>query len=80
MSHFPTTKTQGNFGFVAFFQKTNQVAQLDLVIPNTGSGTKFNFLNLNLFLFTLGRVLALAFLILKFTEIHDATDRRHGIG
>src|ERR1019366_438316 len=73
VSHFTTTKTQCDFGFVAIIQKLDQVAQLDVVISFIRIWTKLDFLDLDLFLLELGFMQLLAFGIFKFADVHDAT-------
>ena len=44
------TEAQGNLALVAVFQKTLDVAHLDVVVAIVGAGTEFNFLDLDHFL------------------------------
>ena len=47
VGHFAPSKSHGDFGFVAFFKKANQIAQLDVVVAVIGTRTKLDFLDLN---------------------------------
>lgn len=76
VGNFTATETQGNLGFVAFLQKADQAAQLDLIIAFIRAWSEFDFLDLNLFLLETSLVLTLAFGIFEFAVIHQATDWR----
>src|SRR5690606_13351933 len=54
-----------------------QAAQLDLVIAFVRSGTKFHFLDDDLFLLEPRLMLLLAFAVLELAVIHHATNRRY---
>ena len=72
MRHLTSAKTQGDFGFVAFFQKLDQVTHLDLVIAFVGARSKLYFLDLDLLLLQLGLVQFFRFLVTELAVIHDA--------
>ena len=79
VNHLATTETQRDFRLVSILQKPDEVTQFDLVVPNIGPRAKFDLLDLNLLELALGRVLALAFFVLKFAEIHNSTNWRFRI-
>ncbi len=76
MGHFASAKTQGDFCLVAFFEKTFQIAHLDVVIAIIGTRSEFHFLDLNLLLLQLGFVGFFGFAVFEFAEIHDSADWR----
>jgi hypothetical protein len=49
--HFTTAKAQCDLNFIAFFEKTLEISQFNLVIAGIGSRSEFYFLDLNLLLF-----------------------------
>jgi hypothetical protein len=77
--HFAPTEAQGDFGFVALFQKPDQITQLDLIIAFIGARAKFHLFNLNLLLLELGFVLTLALLVFELAVVHQAAHRRLGL-
>ena len=69
---------QGNLSFVAFAQKLDEIAQLDLVVILVGAGAKLDFLHLHLLLLASGFVGLFLFLILELAEIHQFANRWRG--
>src|SRR5437773_4869146 len=76
MRHLAATKTQRNLCLVTFTEKSDQVAELDLVIALVGPGPEFHFLDLDLLQLELRFVLLLGFAVLELAEIHDSAYRR----
>ena len=75
MGDLTTAKHQGDFNFVAFFQKTARVARFRFEVMVINSRTVFHFLKMDdvLFLFCLPRLFGL--FKLELAEVHDADDR-----
>ena len=77
MRHFTSAITQRDFGFIAFFEESQQVADLDFVVALVSAGPEFHFLDHNLLLLQLGFVLAFALTVFELAKIHDAADGRY---
>lgn len=80
MRHFTTAKAQCDLNFIAFFEKTLEISQFNLVIAGIGSRSEFYFLDLNLLLFFLRRLLFFRLIKLPLTKIHHPANRRIGVG
>ncbi len=80
MGHFPAAEPHGHLGLVTSFQKLGQLAHLDVVVAYVGTRSKLDLLDGDLLLLALGVVPALAFVVEKFTVVHDPAHRRIGIG
>lgn len=78
--HLAATETQGYLGFVAVFDKTTQIAQLDLVVTFIGTRPEFDFLDLDDLLLGARFLLAFLFLVLEFAVVHEAANWRCRIG
>src|ERR1039457_1672314 len=76
MHELTATVTQGHLGLITLGQEANDATQFDLVVRLFRTGTKFDFLNLNLLLLALRRVRLLVLFEQEFSEIHDPYDRR----
>src|SRR5690625_3175623 len=76
MCHFPSSETQGNFRLVAVFEKTPQIAKLDLIVAFVGTRPEFYFLNLDLLLLFPSGLLFFAQLEPVLAVIHDSANRR----
>src|SRR5690625_6910939 len=76
MCHFPSSETQGIFRLVAVFEKTPQIAKLDLIVAFVGPRPEFYFLNLDLLLLFPRGLLFFAQLEPVLTVIHDSANRR----
>ena len=80
MSHLATAKAQRDLGFVTLIKKTDEVAQLDLVVAFIGTRSKLHFLDLDDLLLLPCLVSFLLLLVLELAIVHQATDRRLGSG
>ena len=74
--HLPATEPQGYLGLVSLGQEADQITQLDLVIALSRTGTKLDFLDLNLLLLALGRVGFLVRFEQELPVVHDSHDWR----
>src|SRR5690606_20437018 len=80
VGHLTTAETQCHLGLVPTFQKTYQVAQLDLIVSIVRPWAKFHFFDLRLLLgLALGGELFFNFKHL-FAVIHHLAHRGFGIG
>ena len=76
IGHFASAIGQHDFRFVAFFQKSLNLPDLDLEIVLVRPWTQFDFLDLGRFLVSPTLMVFLAQLILVLAVIHDAADWR----
>jgi hypothetical protein len=60
--HLPTSESQGDFRFVTVLQELREFPELYLVIAFVRSRAKFDFLDVNLFLFSFRRLVFLVLL------------------
>jgi hypothetical protein len=75
-----TTETHRDLGLVTLIEEARQVAQLDLIVSDIGTGTEFDLLDLNLLLL-LARLGLLLFLVEpEAAVIHQTADRWIGVG
>jgi hypothetical protein len=74
--HLPTSESQGDFRFVTVLQELREFPELYLVIAFVRSRAKFDFLDVNLFLFSFRRLVFLVLLEQVLAKIHDAAHRR----
>src|SRR5438093_2952118 len=74
--HFAAAETQRDLRLVAFAEKSDQVAKLDLVVAFIGPRPEFHFLDLDLLQLELCLVLLFCFAVLELAEIHDPAHRR----
>ena len=79
MRHFAAPKAQGDLHLVAFAQKLQNRAHLDVIVVLVGAGAKLDLFDFDDVLLFAGLSLALLLLIFEFAEIHDLADRRFGI-
>ncbi|MNV79195.1 hypothetical protein D3C71_1727360 [compost metagenome] len=78
MRDFAAAKTQRDLALVAFREEAANVAQLDVVVAVIGTGTEFDFLDLDDRLLGLGFSGALLFLVLELAVVHQPANRRIG--
>src|SRR6266571_3780758 len=78
MRHLPAAVAQSNLGLVAFIEKLDQVAQLDLVVAFVGPGTELHLFDVDLLLLELGFVSFFRLAVLELAVVHQFADGRLG--
>ncbi len=76
MRHFPSTKTQSDFHFVAFLKKALHRPDLHFIVMVVDVGPHLDLFDLNDFLLLFGFGFFLLLLILVFSVIKDLANRR----
>jgi len=74
--HLPAAEHQGYLNLIAFFQKFQEVLELNAIVMIFNVGLDPDLFYLKMFLVFLGFALPLLLLIFIFAEVHDAADRR----
>ena len=74
--HLAAAETQRDLRLVAFAEKSDQVAKLDLVVAFVGPRPELHFLDLNLLQLELRFVLLFRLTVLELAEVHDPAHRR----
>ena len=79
MRHLPAAKPERHLHLVAFFQKLEDIAHLDVVIMGIRVGAELDFLDLDRLLLFPRLGFPLLHLVFVFAKIHDLGDRRVGV-
>ena len=77
MSHLATTELNGDLHLIIVFKKANRLLDFEINIVLARLGTHTDLFQFCLMLLTFGSTLALV--VLKFTVVHNTTDRRLGL-
>ncbi len=80
MGHLTTAKSQGNFDFVAFFEKSADGTHLDVIVVIVDARPHLDFFDLDDLLIFARFSLLLLLLVLEFAVVQDFADRRLRIG
>ena len=75
MGHFASPKTQCYLYLISVLKEVPKFAELYLVVAFLGARPEFNFFDLNLFLFSFGRVPFLILVEEELAEVHHAAHR-----